>query len=158
MFFRVIGLLGLAASLAGCDIVVPKAEERAASELGNAAAQLGEVAMNLTVDLPPEAMRNSRFEIGGVPMIEGGAITGVTLDAAGDGAPRINLAFTAPTTPEQVRSYFVEQFRAQGVAATLIADALTGRTPDGTAFAMRFLPQGTGTAGTIAIDPAQPPQ
>lgn len=151
---RAFALLGLAGALAACDFVVQKAEERAAAEIGNAAADLGNAAMNLNVKLPAELLNRGKFEISGVPMIPGATITGMKVDAGGQGAPRVDVAFTAPASPAEVRNYFVEQFRAQGVAANLAADVLAGTTRDGQAFAMRFAPEGNGTSGTIRLDPS----
>lgn len=150
---RFVALLGLAGALAACDFVVQKAEERAAAEIGNAAAGLADVAMNVNVNLPAELLNNGKFEISGVPMIAGGTITGMNVNAAGEGGPRVKLDFTAPTSPAEVKSYFVEQFRAQGVTASLAADVLTGTTKEGEAFTMRFAPEGTGTRGTLEVTP-----
>lgn len=158
---RGLALLALAGALAGCDFVVQQAEQRAAAELGNAASELGvaatelgNAAMKVDVKLPAGLLNEGKFEIGGVPMIEGGSVTGVRMQSDGAGAPAITLDFAAPVTPEAVRTYFLDQFRAQGVAAAMAADVLTGTTRDGTAFEMRFLPEGTGTTGTIRLDPA----
>ena len=156
--FRAITLIGIGLTLGACDFVVQKAEERAAAELGNAAAELGNaagelgnVAMNFDLDLPTELLSNGKFEISGVPMIPGGKITNVKV-SAGQSAPTVNLAFTAPTSPEQVKNYFVEQFRAQGVTASMAADVLTGTTKEGQPFTMRFAPEGSGTSGTIELN------
>ncbi len=151
--FRALAMLGLAGSLAACDFVVQKAEQRAAAEVGNAAVELGGAAMNLNVKLPAEILNQGKFEISGVPMVPGGTITGMKVDAGSEGAPRIDLSFTAPRSPAEVKNYFVEQFRAQGIAASLAADVLTGTTREGQAFSMRFVPEGTGTSGTIRISP-----
>jgi hypothetical protein len=154
--FRALALVGLAGALAACDFVVQKAEERAAAEIGNAAGGLGNAAMNLDLKLPAELLNSGKFEISGVPMVPGGTITGMKVDAGGQGAPRIDLSFTAPTSPAEVKNYFVEQFRAQGIAADLAADVLTGTTREGQAFTMRFSPEGSGTSGTIRLGPGGP--
>jgi hypothetical protein len=152
--FRALALLGLAGSLAACDFVVQKAEERAAAEIGNRAADLGDVAMNLDVKLPAELLNRGKFEISGVPMMPGATITDMRVNAGGQGEPRVDVSFSAPTSPAEVKNYFVEQFRAQGIAASLAADVLTGTTREGQAFTMRFAPEGMGTKGTIRLDPA----
>lgn len=150
---RIFALVGLAGALAACDLIVQQAEQRAAAEIGNAAADIGNMAMNLDLKLPPELLAKGKFEIGGVPMIDGGSITRIRTAAGGDGAPIVTLDFAAPVTPDAVRSYFLDQFRAQGIAAAIAADVLTGTTRDGTAFEMRFAPEGNGTSGTIRLDP-----
>jgi hypothetical protein len=150
---RAIALIGLAGALAGCDFVVQKAEERAGAEIANAAGSLGEAAVKFDLKLPPELLQNGKMEIAGVPMVAGGTITGVKVDSGGAGEPKINLSFNAPTSPEQVKSYFLDQFRQQSVEAALVADAIQGVTKDGSAFTMRFAPEGTGTSGTIELNP-----
>jgi hypothetical protein len=146
---RAIALLGLAGALGACDFVVQKAEERATAEIVNAA---GDIA-NVTVDLklPTDFLNNGKVEIAGVPMVAGGTVTGVKIDAGG-AEPKINLSFNAPSSPEAVKSYFIEQFRQQSVEAALVADAIQGVTKDGSAFTMRFAPAGTGTNGTIELN------
>lgn len=152
---RAIVLLGLAGALGACDFVVQKAEERATAEIVNAAGDLGNVAMNFDLKLPTEFLKNGKVEIAGVPMVAGGTVTGVKIDSGGAGAPKVNLSFNAPTSPEQVKSYFIEQFRQQSVEAAQVADAIQGVTKDGSAFTMRFAPAGTGTSGTIELNPAR---
>jgi hypothetical protein len=154
--YRLFALVGLAGALASCDFIAQKAEERAAAEIGNAAAGLGNVATNLDLKLPAELLNSGKFEISGVPMVPGGTITGMKVDADGQGAPRVDLSFTAPTSPTEVQNYFVEQFREQGIAADVAADLLTGTTREGQAFTMRFSPEGSGTSGTIRLGSGEP--
>ena len=142
---RLTVLLGLAASLTACDFIVQQAEQRAATEIGN-------MTSNLSVDLPGD-VKTVALETLGVPMIAGATVTGVNVRPNGLGAPGVNLSFTAPVAPGVAQDYFVDQFRQQGIAANLAADALTGTAANGAAFTMRFKPQGGGTSGTIEIDP-----
>ena len=148
---RAIAMLGLAGALAGCDFVVQKAEDRATAEIVNAAGDIANVSFDLK--MPAEFLNKGKVEIAGVPMIAGGTVTGVKVDASGTGEPKINLSFNAPTSPEQVKTYFIEQFRQQSVEAALVADAIQGVTRDGSAFTMRFAPAGAGTSGTIEVNP-----
>lgn len=156
---RAVTLLMLGGALVACEAEV-KEPAAAGSPVALSAKQDGRIAFDLPfargeVKLPAEMMRNSNFNIDGVTMIPSGTITGFDLNAADEGSPKINLRFTAPVGPQEVQNYFVEQFRAQGVAASLADEALTGRTKDGTAFTMRFSPQGSGTVGTIQLNPAR---
>nr|WP_314445378.1 hypothetical protein [uncultured Sphingomonas sp.] len=117
----------------------------------------GKVAFNLPfakgeIKLPSGIMSNANFDIDGVKMMPGAEITGFNLDAGGDAPGKVNFTFTAPTTPDAVKNYFLDQFRAQGMEAAMVADALQGTTKDGSTFRMRFAPQGTGTNGTIELD------
>ena len=155
---RFLFLAAVPLALAGCDVQTkdPTGAGEAVEVKGD---EQGRIAFNMPfgqgeVKLPAGMMKNSNFDIDGVKMIPGGTITGFDMKApGGDAAPTVNMTFTAPIAPEEVRSYFVEQFRAKGVTASLSGDALTGQTNDGTGFVMRFAPQGTGTAGTIRLDP-----
>lgn len=156
---RAVTLLVLGGTLAACEAEV-KEPPVAGSALAVSAKEDGRIAFDLPfargeVKLPAELMRNSNFNLDGVAMIPGGTITGVDMNASGDGPAKIDLRFTAPLAPQAVQAYFVEQFRAEGVAASLVSDVITGRTKDGTAFTMRFAPQGSGTLGTIQLDPAR---
>jgi hypothetical protein len=117
----------------------------------------GRVAFNLPfakgeMKLPTGLMPNADFDIDGVKMIPGGKITGFNLDAhQGDGG-KVNFTFTAPSSPEEVKTYFVEQFRAKGMNVTAAGDAIQGKTKDGSTFRMRIAQQGTGTNGAIQLE------
>lgn len=105
------------------------------------------------IKLPAGVMKDAKFDIDGVKMVPGGSVTGFNLDAAGGGQPaKVNLTFSAPMSPEEVKSYFLEQFRTHSVEAAVVADVIQGTTRDGDTFRMRLSPQGTGTSGTIEID------
>lgn len=149
---RTMALLGMAVALAGCDLLVQKAEERAAAELGNAA-------QNLSIDLTGDVLnmtgdvKGMALEMLGVPMIAGGEVTNVTVAPTGSGAPTVNLTFTAPLTPDAARAWFTEQFAARQVQVEQAAGVLTGLTRDGANFRIAFDPAGTGTSGRIEIVP-----
>lgn len=117
----------------------------------------GKVAFNLPfasgeIKLPTGIMSNANFDIDGVKMMPGATLTGFNLDAGNDQPGKVNFTFTAPASPDEVRAYFVDQFKAQGIDAALAANALQGKTKDGATFLMRFAPQGAGTSGTIELD------
>jgi hypothetical protein len=50
-----------------------------------------------------------------------------------------------------VRSYFVDQFKKQGVDAAVAGDAVTGKSKDGSPFAIQVSPATSGSLGKIAI-------
>ena len=104
------------------------------------------------IKLPAGIMSNAEFDIDGVKLMPGATLTGFNLDAGKDQPGKLNFTFTAPATPEEVKAYFVDQFRAQGVEAAAAADAIQGKTKDGATFLMRFAPQGSGTNATIEVD------
>lgn len=142
--------------LAACEAEVTTATGNA-ERVQMAADANGKVAFNLPfakgeIKLPSGIMSNANFDIDGVKMMPGAEITGFNLDAGGDAPGKVNFTFTAPTTPDAVKNYFLDQFRAQGMEAAMVADALQGTTKDGSTFRMRFAPQDTGTNGTIELD------
>lgn len=117
----------------------------------------GRVAFNLPfakgeVKLPTGALSNANFDIDGVEMMPGAKLTGFNLDAGAQQPGKVNFTFSAPAAPAAVAAYFTEQFRAKGVEAAAVGDAIQGTTKDGGRFLMRFAQQGSGTSGTIELD------
>ena len=115
----------------------------------------GHVAFNLpfakgSVKLPESAIHSGQFDIDGVKMIPGATMTGFHLDSANK-VSNVNMTFTAPQTPDEVRSYFVDQFRKQGVETALAGDAVTGKSKDGSPFTIKVAQAGGGSQGTITI-------
>jgi hypothetical protein len=106
--------------------------------------------MNGTVKLPEGALHNGEFDIDGVKMIPGGKITGFNVNA-GEKASTVNIAFRAPAAPDEVRAYFIDQFKRKGVEAARAGDAISGKDKDGDAFVIRVQPAAGGSTGTIAI-------
>jgi len=115
----------------------------------------GQVSFNLpfingNVKLPEGALHNGELDIDGVKMVPGGKITGFSV-MAGDKNSTVNIAFRAPGSPDEVRAYFVDQFKQKGVTATQSGDAVSGKAKDGEAFLIRVQPAAEGSTGTIAI-------
>src|SRR5207248_5517138 len=95
----------------------------------------GNVAFNLPfvkgqVKVPSGFMHKGDFDIDGVKLMPGSSVTGFSVFARDKGST-VNMSFAAPASPDEVRSYFVDQFRKQGVEAALAGDAVSGRTKDG---------------------------
>jgi hypothetical protein len=90
------------------------------------------------------------FDIDGVKLMPGSQVTGVSVDAHDNGAV-VNVAFTAPAPPGDVRSYFVDQFKKQGVEAALAGDSVSGKSKDGSPFAIQVGPAASGSEGKIVI-------
>lgn len=159
---RLIALPLMAVLLAGCDMLVGAAENRAVAELEGAAANLGiaaddlrDAATNLSVNLPVDVASAASFSIDGVTLMEGAKVTGFNLATDPDNLSTVRLSFTAPLGVEQAQAYFVERFAAEKVAVEQAASALTGVTRDGQAFTIRLAPEGSGTSGTVTIDPSR---
>jgi hypothetical protein len=61
------------------------------------------------------------------------------------------MAFDAPAAPDQVRAYFLDQFRKQGSQVSLAGDAVTGKSKDGNPFTITVTPGDKGSQGKIEI-------
>jgi hypothetical protein len=115
----------------------------------------GSVAFNLPfvkgqVKVPAGMMHNGNVDIDGVKLMPGSQVTGFSVFAA-DKASTVNMTFTAPASPDAVRSYFVDQFRKQGVDAAIAADSVNGKSRDGSPFTIQIASADNGSKGTIVI-------
>ena len=81
-------------------------------------------------------------------------MTGLNMGVGANG-PTINATFTAPTSPEEVRAYFLREFQAKQIALQQAAQTISGVTRNGAAFRIELGAAGTGTEGTIRIDPGR---
>ena len=102
------------------------------------------------VKVPAGFMHDGNFDIDGVKLPDGGQITGFNLDSVHD-TTNVDMSFTAPQSPEEVRSYFVDQFKKQGVEASLAGDAVTGKTNDGNPFSIKVGSGPNGSQGKITV-------
>jgi hypothetical protein len=141
--------------LAGCNVH----SKNPANDNGNVsihADENGNISFNLPiaagqVKVPSGFMHNGNVDIDGVKLMPGSSVTGFNMDAHDHGAT-VNMSFTAPATPDAVRSYFVDQFRKQGVEATIAGDGVTGKSKDGNPFTIQVSPAPSGSQGKIAIE------
>jgi hypothetical protein len=100
--------------------------------------------------LPEGAMHKGNFDIDGVKLPPGSSMTGFNLDAHDKGAT-VDMGFTAPGAPDQVRSYFLDQFKQKGVEASASGDGVSGKSKDGSLFTIHLQPAGGGSQGKIEI-------
>lgn len=140
--------------LAGCN-VHSKNPAKGDENVTIQADENGSIAFNLPIaqgqiKVPSGFMHNGNFDIDGVKLPPGSSVTGVSVFARDKGAT-VNMAFNAPMPPDQVRSYFVDQFRNQGVEAALSGDSVTGKSKDGSPFTIQVSAAPGGSAGKIAI-------
>ena len=150
-------LLLLVPLLAGCNV----SAKNPASGDDNVSIQAdnsGHVAFNLPiaqgqVKLPANFMHEGDVDIDGVKLMPGSAMSGFSMDA-GDKKATVNIAFTASASPDQVRAYYLDQFKKQGVEAALAGDAISGRSRDGDAFMIEVTPAPNGSQGKIVIHDA----
>lgn len=116
----------------------------------------GHISFNLPIgegqlNVPTAMMHNGNFDIDGVKLPPGSAVTGFNLDAHDKGAT-IDMSFTAKTPPDQLRSYFVDQFRNRGVEASLAGDQVIGKSKDGSPFTISVSPSPNGSQGKIMLE------
>lgn len=119
-----------------------------ADESGNVAFDLPFVKGQMKV--PSGFMHNGDFDIDGVKLPPGSSVTGFSVFARDKGST-VNMSFNAPTSADETRSYFVDQFKKQDVEAALAGDAVTGTTKDGDPFTIEVSPTGNGSQGKIVI-------
>ena len=151
---RSLALLMLVPFVAGCNVDTKNPANGDENVTINAA-ENGQVTFNVPfasgqVKLPEGMMGHGDFDIEGVKMIPGATITGFNLDA-GEKGGTVHFAFKAPTPAENVRAYFIEQFKAKGVEAVANGNAVSGKTKDGDPFVINVEPAGQGSQGTITV-------
>lgn len=147
-------LLLLVPLLAGCDIDA-KNPASGDDNVTIKADENGQVSFNVPfasgqVKLPEGAMSSGDFDIDGVKMIPGGTITGFNLDAGHEGGT-VHFAFKAPASAQDVRAYFVDEFRKKGLEAAITGTSVSGKTKDGDPFVIAVDPAPQGSRGTITI-------
>jgi hypothetical protein len=147
-------LLLLVLLLAGCN-VHSKNPASGDENVSIKADENGQIAFNLPivqgqVKVPAMMMHNGNIDIDGVKLMPGSSVTGFNVNA-GDKGARVDMSFTAPASPDEVRSYYADQFRKQGVEVALAGDAVTGKSRDGNPFVIHVSAAPNGSQGKIEI-------
>jgi hypothetical protein len=141
--------------LAGCN-VHSKNPANGDENVTIQADENGSIAFNLPIaegklKVPAGFMHNGNFDIDGVKLPPGSSVTGFSVFARDKGST-VNMSFNAPGSPDQVRSYFVDQFKKQGVEAALAGNAVSGKSKDGNSFTIEVSPGANGSQGKIVIE------
>lgn len=115
----------------------------------------GHISFNLPIaqgqlKLPTSMMHNGNFDIDGVKLPPGSSVNGFNIDAHDKGAT-IDMSFTNAKSPDDVRSYFIDQFKKQGIEATLSGDSVTGKSKDGSPFTIEVSSSAGGSQGKIVV-------
>ena len=144
----------LLALLAGCS-VHSKDSAKGDDNVSVRADASGNVSFDLPfakgqVKVPAGFMSKGDIDIDGVKLMPGSQVTGFNIDSHNDQS-NVEMSFTAPASPEQVRSYFLDQFSKQGVTATVSGDAVTGKSKDGDPFRIEVSPAANGSQGRIVV-------
>jgi hypothetical protein len=140
--------------LAACN-VHSKNSADAGENVSIHADESGHIAFNLPivegqVKVPAGMMRNGNFDIDGVKLMPGSSVTGFNVNA-GDKGATVDMSFTNPASPDEVRSYFLGHFKEKGVQAALAGDSVTGKSKDGSPFMIHVSPGATGSKGIISV-------
>jgi hypothetical protein len=148
-------LLLLVPLLAGCNVHPKNPSGQEDDNVSIKADDSGHIEFNLPIaegklKVPAGMMHNGDIDIDGVKLMPGSKVTGFNLEAHDDGAI-VNMAFNAPAAPEAVRSYYIDQFKEQGVDARLAGDAVQGTSKDGSEFAIHVSPAPGGSQGKIEL-------
>jgi len=147
-------LLLLLPLLAGCN-VHSKNPASGDENVSIEADENGQIAFNLPivqgqVKVPEAMMHNGNIDIDGVKLMPGSSVTGFNVNARDKGAT-VDMSFTAPASPDEVRSYYADQFRKQGVEVALAGDAVSGKSRDGNPFVIHVTPGPNGSQGKIEV-------
>lgn len=151
---KISGLLMLLPLLAGCNVHY-KNPANGDENVSVNADDSGHISFNLPIGegqlkLPTSMMHNSNFDIDGVKLPPGSSVNGFNLDAHDKGAT-VDLSFTNSKSPDEVRSYFLDQFKKQGVEAALSGDLVVGKSKDGSPFTIEVSSAAGGSQGKIAV-------
>lgn len=103
------------------------------------------------IKVPAMMMHKGNIDIDGVKLMPGSSVTGFSVLAGNDKGANVTMAFAAPASPDQVRSYYLDQFRKQGVEVALNGDSVTGKSKDGSPFTINVAPGANGSKGQIQI-------
>ena len=102
------------------------------------------------VQLPKAMMRGGDIDIDGVKLMPGSKLTGFSV-MAGDEASNVNIAFSAPSSPSEVRAYYIREFARQGAKGVVEGDRFNATTRDGDKVNIDVSPDGAGSKGMIVI-------
>jgi hypothetical protein len=140
--------------LAGCN-VHSKNPVAGDDNVSIHADESGNIAFNLPIaegklKVPTNFMHEGDVDIDGVKLMPGSSLTGFNLDSRND-VSNVDMSFTSTASPDEVRAYYVDQFKKQGVEAAIAGDAVTGKSKDGSPFTIQVSPAANGSTGKIAI-------
>lgn len=154
-----LALLG-AAALAGCTSQDKAKDEKSPGvevNIGNKPGESGDVSIKVPgfetkFNLPGAVLNHSDFNIEGVGMYPGAALSSFNVNAADRNADTVTIGFTAPDAPAKVAGWYAEQFAGKSVAVTRTGDSIAGKSEDGDDFRIELTPvDGGGSAGKIVV-------
>ena len=102
------------------------------------------------IKVPAGFMHEGDVDIDGVKLMPGSRVTGFNLDSHND-VSNVEMAFTAPASPDEVRAYFIDQFKKKGIEASASGDSVSGKSKDGNPFRIEIGPAAGGSQGKIVV-------
>lgn len=140
--------------IAGCDIHA-KSSDKGDDNVSVKADATGNISFDVPfakgqVKLPAGFMDKGDIDIDGVKLMPGSQVTGFNLDSHND-VSNVEMAFTATASPDQVRAYYLDQFKQKGIEASLSGGAVTGKSKDGNPFRIDIGPAANGSQGKIVV-------
>ncbi|MEO6433822.1 MAG: hypothetical protein ABIO29_07600 [Sphingomicrobium sp.] len=145
--------------LAACDIETRNPADGDSEVAINGDAQ-GKVAFNLPfakgeLNLPQGMMTKGDIDIDGVKLMPGSKVTGFSVMAEDNKDSTVNIGFSAPRSPAEVRAYFVSEFAKSGAQTTANGASIAAKTKNGDDITIAISPDGAGSKGMIAIRSAE---
>lgn len=116
----------------------------------------GQVAFDLPfakgkMKLPEGMMHNGDVDIDGVKLMPGSKVTGFSVMAGEGKESMVNIGYSAPKPPAEVKSYFANEFARKGAQTTVTGDSVSARMKDGDDVSITIGAEGSGSKGMIAI-------
>lgn len=102
--------------------------------------------------LPKIKIDTGDVDIDGVKLYPGARVTGV--DIAGEegmSEGSVGVRFDTDAAPAKVRAYYLDAFKAKGIAASTQGNRITGRDHAGKPFSISLTEQGEGTRGVVKM-------
>lgn len=110
------------------------------------------------IKLPSIKLDAGDFEMNGVHLYPGSAITSMNIDAhdkkgeEGKNDGKVSVAFTSPATAATVRDWLKERLDKAGFVLSTAGNGLTGKTDDGQPFVLKLDEDGAGKSkGSIEM-------
>lgn len=143
----------------GADISI---SDEGGNVVASADGKSGEVAVNVPgfsakVKLPKIDLTAKDFDLDGVKLYPGSTIGAMNVKGGdtdgeeGRDGGSVQVRFSAPARPEEVRSYFLNSFREKGMKAWPEGTGIAGRNEDDAPFRIDLNPAGGKTDGRIVL-------
>ena len=104
------------------------------------------------LNVPGVELGGDDMDIDGIKLYPGTEVKGINVtDQKGAGNSRVEMRFTSPATPDQVRDWFQQRLAKAGFTLKQEGNALTGTTDEKKPFRLDLNGDGTTAKGTIVL-------